>query len=532
MLKSEVKVKRKILYFLDFPQSFGGANKVLLTQANIMQKKGWKVFVVIPNDLHGLHACEFDWLCAEYNLKTTTARYPIAACLEEIDIIGAIDVYGVIKCIIEDFRPDLIHSVQLNIAVELAARELGIPHLMNIYQTDLQSFYLNWMQIYPQYHSADSVFFSERWGNGLHIMSKCIRVAYEEKKYLPNKKIEYKDDMINILSVGVLCERKKQLEIIKFVMICKENGYRIKLTIVGNHKTEYGELCRKFVEKNDLQGEVIFCGVVLNIEDYFKCADLYVLASTVESYPGVIVESMANKVPVISTSVAGIPELLKDEENAFLCEGYKCDDIYNAFKRYMEYWRTERMSEIIENAYITYKEQHSYEVIGCQLENYCQWIVSDYHKRCFTGMKIEEIRYKFEQFIYKREMNKVNEALIRQLWYLYHIIPVIEKKNNKKVVIWGAGFWGSIALDWLKLLKDKIELVGFIDVNKHGEYLGYPIVENKKNAITLCATIIVALENELARLDIMNYLEINGKVRNIDYFLVCNGPIRIDGRVE
>ena len=520
-------MSKRILYFVDFPCNFGGANKVLLTQAYIMQQRGCQVLVVIPNNMDGDHASEYDQLCEEYDLNVTTARYPIATCMEEIDIIEAMAASGVVGCIIKNFEPDLIHSAQLNIAVELAAREMGIPHLMNIYQADMQMFHVDWMDIYPQYHSADSILISERWGKGLGISYRCIRVAYEDRIVVERTDKEKNSETIKILVVGVLGERKNQLEIIKFIIMCKKKGFHVKLEILGNDNTVYGDACKEFVKENRLQDEVVFSGFALNVDDYYQKADLFILASTVESYPGVIVESMANRVPIIATPVAGVPELLEDGENGFLTRGYTAEDIYDAFLRYLECRDTNGIDIIINSAYDTYLKHHSYTVVGECLEDYYQWIIADYHHKIDSRLKITEIRLKFERFVYERKMDKVRQTLMRKLWFLYHIVPFLEKKDNKKVTIWGAGFWGSIALEWLCLLENRLEFVGFIDSYKHGEYLGFPIINIKEDVLTRCGTVIVALENQVERLKIMDYLEIHGKVRNVDYFMVCNGPIRI-----
>lgn len=518
---------KKIIYFVDFPHGYGGASKVLLTQAYIMQRMGYQVRAVIPNDLNGDHAREFDLLCKDYNLDTVTARYPIATCMEEIDMMEALACCGVIKHIIKDFAPDMIHSSQLNIAVELAARELKIPHLMNIYQTDVQSFHIKWMRVYPQYHSADSICFSKRWSEGLGIPSRCIRVAYEQPKDLYANDEKDREETINIVAVGVLCERKKQLEIIKFILLCKKNGYRVRLNILGNYNNAYGKKCKLFVEQNELQNEVVFNGVVLNIEDYYANAELFILSSTVESYPGVIVESMANKVPVLSTAIAGIPELLKDGDNGFLISKSSAEDIYESFLRFLKYRNTGTLYRIVDNAFNTYLKNHTYDAVGKQLNDYYNWIRIDYHSKNTCYLEIEELRKRFEYFIFEKRFDRVNNILIKQLWLLYHITSAIKNKDKKKAVIWGAGFWGSVALDWLQLAGSRVEFAGFIDTKKHGQYLGQSILENKDTVIIECDIIIVALEDEAGRLDIMNYLEGYKKVRNIDYFMVCNGPIRI-----
>lgn len=516
---------KRIIYFLDFPFIIGGSNKVLLTQAYIMKQKGYEVKVVIPNDENGKHSDEYDSICDVYGLQSTTASFAIATCLEEIDIIRALDEYKDIAKLIKENGADFVHSVQLNIAVELAARELKIPHLMNIYQVDRQAFHVSWLEVYPQYHSADAVMLSERWGNGLGIVSRCIRGAYaiEEKKTPKDCDTE---TAICILSMAVLCAHKNQLECLKFISRCKEKGHLVKLIVFGYDQNPYGDQCRKYVEENKLQDNVQFMGFVSNVYDYFEKADLLVVASTVESYPSVIIASMANRVPVISTPVGGVPELLKDEKNGFLAGGYKGEDLYEAFLRYLEYRKSGRIDQLIESAYNTYLEQHTYKVVGSQLEEYYHWIANDYIIRDISYMNAFQIRQQINMFWCERNID-VSNIKSNKIWLLYHLFLEIEKKNNKKVMIWGAGFWGKMTFEWICALENQIEFIGFIDTFKQGTYLGFPIVNENNLEPDICGTIIIAVQDAKSRLEIMNKLDMYGKERNRDYYFIWNGPVRI-----
>lgn len=515
---------KKIIYFLDFPFCIGGSNKVLLTQAYIMSKKGYKVIVVIPNDENGIHSPEYDKICQNYGVCTKTARYSISVSMEGIDIVDVWERYEEIFQLLREEKADLIHSTQINVTVELASRELGIPHIMNIYQTDLETFNLKWMNVYPLYHSADSQLFSNRWGQGLSIPSKCIRVAYENncKKVFDN--IEH--TTLKILSIGILTERKNQLEIIKFILLCKKNHMQVSLTILGNSNTPYGKLCKDFVRINELEDDVSFPGFVSNIEEYFVQMDLMILASKVESYPGVIVESMANKVPVLSTPVAGVPELLQDGYNGFLTQGFCGEDIYRSFIQYMIYKNNGEIKSIINQAYKTYLQYHSYKVVGDNLEKYYKWILSDYLKKA-EYISIDTVKRVFERFVREKSIDCMSPYTKKSIWFLYHLSRKIAHKEIKKIGIWGAGSFGKIALEWIKILDFSNCFIGFIDTYKEGKYLEYPIIRPDKRLIEACDIILLAMGDENNCIKIMQYLEGFGKKRNKDYFMIVNAPIRI-----
>src|SRR5262249_17331589 len=53
--------------------------------------------------------------------------------------------------------------------------------------------------------------------------------------------------------------------------------------------------------------------------EWYASADLLVCPSDVESLPRCVLEAMAFEVPVLATEVFGLPELIKDGENGYLC---------------------------------------------------------------------------------------------------------------------------------------------------------------------------------------------------------------------
>ena len=80
----------------------------------------------------------------------------------------------------------------------------------------------------------------------------------------------------------------------------------------------------KFVKENSLQQHVKITGWVDSnqIKSMLANSDAMLLPSFAEGLPVAIMEAMATGVPVISTSIAGIPELLVHNETGFLvCPG-------------------------------------------------------------------------------------------------------------------------------------------------------------------------------------------------------------------
>lgn len=117
-------------------------------------------------------------------------------------------------------------------------------------------------------------------------------------------------DQPHIVCIGRLCPAKGQLLLVEAVCQLIAEGIDLKLTLVGDGES------RAAIEQAIIAaqlGEVVaITGWVSSsqIRDYLLGAKVKVLPSFAEGLPVVLMESLALERPVISTYIAGIPELV------------------------------------------------------------------------------------------------------------------------------------------------------------------------------------------------------------------------------
>ena len=507
----------KIMYFTAHPNAIGGALMILLIQAGMMVKLGHDVKVVVQNDEHGMHIPEYERLGKKFGLDLLYSQYSIATCMEEIDILRSINDYDKIKKLISDFSPDIVHSLQLNTTVELVARDINMKHVMTVFQLSKGMFELDWLDAYPKYHLCDSLYYSNQWKTGLDICSQCIRTYYE-KKNSDNKKVIQRESTIQIINVAVSASHKGQLELLKFVKLCVENGIDIHVTFLGDNNNEYGLKCKQYASDHGLVDKVSFVGVTLEVEEYYRNADVMIHPSSAESYPVVIVEAMANKVPVLVAPVAGITELVMNEYNGFLTEGYTAEDIFESFNNFVSYRERNKLTPIIENAYQTYLENHTEQKVQNQLQMYYNMIISDENGKNDYG--VENLSELFHSFMPGK--NNFSAFTMKHVWLLYHIFEKLKTRTNREIYIWGAGVNGKVALEWCEILEHNVK--GYIDTYKEGEYLGYNIMRPTEVEYDKDCLILVSIANFDVCRTIIEYLNSKGMKRNINYFLMHNDP--------
>lgn len=71
---------------------------------------------------------------------------------------------------------------------------------------------------------------------------------------------------------------------------------------------------------------VEFCGY-MDVEDFMKSIDVYVICSLIENLPYSILEAMAWGRPVIGTNVGGIPDLVSHEQTGYLVASERDTDL-------------------------------------------------------------------------------------------------------------------------------------------------------------------------------------------------------------
>lgn len=467
-----------IMYFFDYAKEFGGAVNALMQQAILMKRAGHKTTIAISVQDNKIGQ-EYQDICTANEIEYIQLDYPISNNPENIDILSVISDYDSIKRRIEEFKPDILHSVQINPVVELVSRELRIPHIMNIYQMMPEFFSVPYSDIFPHYHICDSRYFAEQWHLYLGTDSVCIRTVVNYFSKRDGQGLKEKES-INYICAGVICERKNQLDVIKAFHIALQRGVEGVLYLYGYVSGEYGNLCKNYIRNNGLEEKIIFKGFCSNMSIEYKKNDVLICGSTMESYPNVISEALANGLIVISTPVAGVPEVIEDGYNGYLCSDYSRDAIFYKIEQFDHDRKCGRTKQMLNNAYDTYEKYHSPEVIAKELLQYYQYVLRDSWD--FVGIGIEDIKENFSNII-RQYYDKYNtftnpKSVQLKLWYIYHIMHIVGglvKDKRNRFYIWGTGKYAVVAKEILDVFFPEVRLNGFIDTYKQGSFCGLEI---------------------------------------------------------
>lgn len=133
-----------------------------------------------------------------------------------------------------------------------------------------------------------------------------------------------------LVCVGRLCEQKGQLLLVRAAALVKARGIPFEVILAGDG--EMRAQIEQEVTRLGLSAHVHITGWVSSarVRDELLAARALVLPSFAEGLPVVIMEAMALRRPVLSTYVAGIPELVLNGETGWMFPAGDVEALANA----------------------------------------------------------------------------------------------------------------------------------------------------------------------------------------------------------
>lgn len=144
--------------------------------------------------------------------------------------------------------------------------------------------------------------------------------------FKPEKSFERNGRPPMILSIGRFVEKKGFPVLLDALALVKGMGVDFTCEIIGGGPLR--EQLEKKIAELKLEQHINLHGEMAQSEifDFYKRAQLFALACEVlengdrDGIPNVLVEAQAMEIPVVSTHISGIPELIENDESGILVE--------------------------------------------------------------------------------------------------------------------------------------------------------------------------------------------------------------------
>jgi colanic acid/amylovoran biosynthesis glycosyltransferase len=160
---------------------------------------------------------------------------------------------------------------------------------------------------------------------------QVVRCGIDAGAFAPRQ--ERGGGRLQVLTVGRLVPGKGHALLLEALYALRARGIEVDATFVGDGPDRAGleALTRELL----LQRQVRFVGAVGQDElpEWYAQADAFCLPTLAEGLGVVLLEAMASGLPVVSTRVMGVPEVVEDGATGLLVSPGRVDELADALER-------------------------------------------------------------------------------------------------------------------------------------------------------------------------------------------------------
>lgn len=287
----------------------GGAEKALVRFAVGLHERGWHVRVVSLRD-----------------------RGPLADALESASIPvtalqcgSLLDIRAVPRLTRElhDHPPDVLVCFlhQANIVGRIAGRKAGVRCVASGIRVADRRKTIVWTdrltRFLTDHYVAVSQYVADVHSELCRIPPSAMSVIYNGVDVTDQMPLRNSAETFRILFVGRLTAQKRPHDLMTaFGLLPEALKQQTHIDLLGDG--ELAPALQQTIDNEGLDNHVVLHGQQANVADWMKRSDVLVLPSAWEGLPNVVLEAMANGLPVIASSVDGIPEVIHHERTGWL----------------------------------------------------------------------------------------------------------------------------------------------------------------------------------------------------------------------
>jgi 1,4-alpha-glucan branching enzyme len=134
----------------------------------------------------------------------------------------------------------------------------------------------------------------------------------------------FNPDDLTILSVGRLYARKGLFTLIESMPAIVKRFPNAKFVISGKGQSDEMHKLITYAELLKVKNNIIFTGYYPDkkLPKLYQAADVFAFSTFYEHHPFAVLEALSTGLPVVTTTVGGIPETIENGRNGFLVKPF------------------------------------------------------------------------------------------------------------------------------------------------------------------------------------------------------------------
>jgi glycosyltransferase involved in cell wall biosynthesis len=237
---------------------------------------------------------------------------------------------GLVREVLKRVRPDVVHThgPRCDVVESGVARSLGIPVVTTLHGSSLlggRQAILEWLQHRALARFDGVIAVSRRIADGL----EKTAVRRDRVHFLPNASVPTVDRLspenarselgipagtITIGWVARMIPVKACDNFLRAFAMCRELSVRAAIIGDGSERPMLEALAAEL----GIAQQVTFCGAREQAGRLFPAFDIFAMSSRSEGLPMTLLEAVAAGIPVVATSVGGIPDVVPNPTHALL----------------------------------------------------------------------------------------------------------------------------------------------------------------------------------------------------------------------
>lgn len=168
---------------------------------------------------------------------------------------------------------------------------------------------------------------AQQWREkGLNCNKICV--VYDGVKIATKDKLKEASNIIKIVAVGTLCERKNQKLIVDAIKGLNETyRNRVEVTFVGGGDDRYISEMKEVIDDNKMNEIFKFSGYKENVSELYKNYDVGIIASIGEPFGRVTVEYLANGLLTMVSNSGANTEIVEDMVSGIVFDSNNSEDL-------------------------------------------------------------------------------------------------------------------------------------------------------------------------------------------------------------